>query len=102
MSKTFAETMCEDRRQLILVHLSHATGYHLNDEILRSTISRTAIVVGLDQVRAEAQWLEAAGLVRIEVIPSMRGEIWVLHLTNSGLEVAEGRQHAGVSKLRPG
>ena len=66
--KSFAETLAEDRRLVVLRSLSEANGNHLNDSVLKKALAFIGHKVGTDMVRADAVWLEEHGLVRIERI----------------------------------
>ncbi len=98
--KTFAEKLAEDRRLMVLRSLCEATGYNLNEGVLKKALHHLACIVGADQVRADAVWLEEHGLVEVEKLVGPSGELWIVRLTSAGQDVAEGRQHPGVA--RPG
>jgi hypothetical protein len=101
MSKTFAEALAEDRRLVILRRLSEATGNHLNDSILKKALIYIGHNVGTAMVRADVTWLEQHLLVRIEKVSIGADELWIVHLTAAGQDVAEGLDHPGVAKPSP-
>ena len=94
--------LMEDRRLVILRTLSEVPGYNLNEGILRTSLRAIGHPEETkDLVRADLQFLESHGLIRIERIPMPSGELWVCHLLNEGQEVADGRAHAGIARRKP-
>jgi hypothetical protein len=98
---SFADTLAEDRRQIILAALDRADNYTLNDLILQSALKRMGHAVGRDIIRADLAWLTQHGLLRAEridggdqVSPSM----WLATLTEPGQDVAKGRYHPGIAR----
>jgi hypothetical protein len=89
------------RRRVILESLNQATGFSLNESLLKTVLSQLGHQVGKDDVRADVTWLEQQGLLRTETIPMPRGELWVAHLLDAGATVADGRPHPGVARAEP-
>ncbi|WP_041725535.1 VpaChn25_0724 family phage protein [Megalodesulfovibrio gigas] len=84
---SFAKTLTEDRRLVILRFLSEAQGWHLNTAVLHTALDNYAHSVSRDQVETDAAWLAEQGLVTVEAV----GPVRVATLTDRGLDVAEGR-----------
>ena len=96
---TFKERLAQDRRLVVLRSLEEAQGSRLNDSVLQQAIEFIGHVTTHDMVRADVQWLEDHNLVRIEKLAVKSGELWIVHLTPSGEEVAQGRrEHPGVRR----
>jgi hypothetical protein len=95
---TLAEKLAEDRRLVILRCLSEATGYQMNDQVLKKAVAFIGHQVGLDMIHADVIWLLDHLLVRVEKIAVTSGELWIVTLTTAGQEVAEGRYHPGVAR----
>jgi len=89
------------RRRGILEALNQATGYSLNDTMLKTVLAQLGHQVGKDDVRADVTWLQQQGLVRTETIPMARGELWVAYLLEPGQAVAEGRPYPGIARAEP-
>jgi hypothetical protein len=94
--------LAEDRRLVILRALSDVPQFALNEIVLRQTVDYFGHKVGRDIVRADVTYLKDHGLVRVEPLQSRSGELWLVHLTESGDDVAKGRQHPGVARRGPG
>ncbi|HQU16647.1 MAG TPA: ArsR family transcriptional regulator [Gammaproteobacteria bacterium] len=95
--------LAEDRRLVVLRTLSEVSGYALNEDVLRQAL----VAIGhpeaaRDFVRQDIEFLAEHGLVRKETMHLPSGELWVVHLMESGQEVAKGRMHVGVARLTPG
>jgi hypothetical protein len=93
--------LAEDRRLVVLRVLSEA-GYAANESVLRKSLAAYGHQIGADIVRADVQFLADHQLVRIEKLHPPSGELWLVHLTSAGNEVAEGRAHPGVARRGPG
>lgn len=84
---SFAETLREDRRLVILRFLSEAPDYRLNTAVLRTALIAYGHSVTRDQVDTDAAWLSEQGLLSLEEV----GPVRVATLCGRGLDVAEGR-----------
>jgi hypothetical protein len=90
--------MQEDRRQLVLQALDQANEYNLNEQVIKIMLEHMGHRVGADIVRAEITWLEEHQLVRVERLPRVGGEVWIVTLSELGQSVARGRYYPGVRK----
>jgi hypothetical protein len=95
------DVLARDRRRMMLASLKEDQGYALNEASLRMVLGHIGHTMSRDQVRAEADYLRLHGLVRIEKLPTETGELWILHLTETGLDVANGSSHPGVARPQP-
>lgn len=84
-----------DRRLVILRSLTE-TGLEANEMVLRQALDHFGHHASADMVRGDLQWLAEQELVRIEKLSASAGELWLVKLTRSGQDVAEGRS------VRPG
>ena len=98
---SLVEHQQKHRRRCILEALNQATGFGLNESMLKSVLVQLGHQVGKDDVRADVSWLESQGLVRSEILPMPRGDLWVAHLLEPGQAVADGRAHPGVARAEP-
>jgi len=99
--KSFPEFMAEDRRLIVLRALDES-GYSANETVLRQVTEQFGHHPTRDMLRGDLAFLDENGLVRLEKIPSQSGEIWIVHLLNSGQEVANGRPYPGVARREAG
>lgn len=82
-------------RRMILEALEAQTGYTAPDFLVREALEAHAIVIGLDRLRTELEWLAEQGLLEHAQGMSL--------LTDRGLDVALGRADApGVQRRPPG
>lgn len=88
---SFAKTLTEDRRLVILRFLSEAPACRLNTAVLRSALDGIGHGVSRDQVETDTAWLAEQGLVTVEELGLSVGNIRVATLTTRGQDVAEGR-----------
>ena len=103
MSHSLAEVLMRDRRLVILRTLSEVQQFSSNEGILRQALQQIGHPeASKDLVRADLEFLERHSLVRVEKLPMPSGELWVAHLLDDGLEVANGRAHEGVARRTPG
>jgi intein/homing endonuclease len=97
---SFAETLAQDRRRAVLLLLSTADGFALNEDVLARELARIRLgVVTRDELRGLLAWLERQGLVSIERLtaPAVEGELWAAAATRAGRDVARGASHPGVA-----
>jgi hypothetical protein len=92
------DVLREDRRLVILLCLTEVPAAQLNEDVVRQAVTRVGHQVDRTDVRADVQWLEQHGLVRVEHLPMPSGELWLVHLTSSGDAVAKGKPHVGVAR----
>jgi hypothetical protein len=92
--------LAEDRRLVILRALSES-GYRANESVLRKGLDAFGHRVGAELVRADLEFLRGHGLVRIEVLHPASGDLWLVHLTDAGNDVASGTYHPGVARRGP-
>ncbi len=72
--------------------------YTLNDSILHQLVDGYGLTVTRDQVRTEICWLRDQGMVTVR---DLEGFL-VAGLTDSGLDIAEGRgSHPAIQRARP-
>lgn len=89
----------EHLRLGLLRCLANAPATSANDSILTDVIRKVGISASRDQVKTELQWLEEAGLIRLETIDTLL----VAALTQRGEDVAGGRAKVpGVKKPSAG
>jgi hypothetical protein len=98
---SLATVLSEDRRLVILRSLSEVPGFHLNEDVLRTTLNHFGHNAGRDLVRADIDYLVEHRLARVEKLHPASGELWLVHLTGTGDEVAQGRPHVGIARLGP-
>jgi hypothetical protein len=97
---TFAERLLEDRRRAVLLLLSTADGFALNEDVLARELARIRVgAVTRDDLRGLLAWLERQGLVTVERLasPAVEGELWAATATRAGRDVARGASHPGVA-----
>lgn len=100
---SLTEVLTKDRRLVILRTLSEVAAYSSNEGVLRQALHHIGHPeANKDLIRADLSFLERHGLVRVERLPMPSGELWVAHLLDDGLEVANGRPHEGVARRTPG
>jgi DNA-binding MarR family transcriptional regulator len=94
------EIFIRSRRLAILRFLSEGAAYELNTSILQSALNASGLNSSRDAVEGECAWLEDQGFVSVERVQGT--SIVVVHLTERGLEIAQGKaEHPGVDKPRP-
>jgi predicted transcriptional regulator len=96
------KVLAEDRRLAMLRTLAEVPGYNLNEDIVRQVLERLGSPGATkDLIRADLQFLEQHGLIRVEKMPKATGDLWIAHLLLAGQDVANGRPHAGIAQLQP-
>ena len=91
------DIFAQDQRLLILRSLDDA-GYDANESILITCLDQFGHRISRDQMRSHLIWLEEQGLVVNKVI----SDYFVTHITEKGLDVAQGRTIVhGVKRPRP-
>jgi hypothetical protein len=98
---SFAETLAEDRRLIMLRALDEA-GFSANETVLGRVTEEFGHHPTRDLIRADMSFLAQHGLIRLEKIAAQSGELWIAHLKTPGQEVAQGRVHPGVARREPG
>ncbi len=97
------EVLQKDRRLVILRTLSEVEGYSSNEGVLRQALHHIGHPeASRDMIREDLSFLERHTLIRVEKLPMPSGELWVAHLLDDGLSVANGRPHEGVARRTPG
>ena len=100
---SLADLLAEDRRLVILRALTEVPGYEANESVMRTALAHYGHRTGADMVRADLEWLETHGLLRVERLPTQSGTLWLSSLTTAGRDVAEGAAtHPGVKRRGPG
>jgi hypothetical protein len=95
---SFSELQTEDRRLVILQLLAESPGYRANEYLVLTALEGFGHVVSRDRLRADFAWLVEQSLV----LAGETGGVLVPHLTDRGIDVAQGRaQHPGVKRPRP-
>ena len=92
-----SDVLHEDRRLVILLCLTEAAG-RLNEDVLRQGLQRVGHHVNRADTRGDIQYLADHALVRVEKMPLPNGELWVVHLLDSGDAVARGKPHPGIAR----
>ena len=85
--KTYAETLAEDRRLVILKLLEQAPDYRGNIYLLQSALEGFGHSIGLNVLREDLVWLEQQLLVTLHPV----GEVLLAELSGRGLDAALGR-----------
>ena len=99
MTKTFRESLTEDRRLVLLRLLAEVEGYEANSSVLQSALASFGHTMSRDSVHTELAWLAEQGLVSTTPLAS----IVVAKLTARGLDAAQGRATVpGVKRPGPG
>ena len=100
---TLTKVMQEDRRLVILRTLSEIPGFTLNEDILRQALEQIGHPEATrDLVRADLDFLREHVLVRWDVLDMPSGKLRVVTLLSAGEDVAKGRPHEGIARLKPG
>ena len=95
----FAQFETEDRRLVILRGLASATGYRINEYLLKRYLDTLAHEVSQDRLAADLAWLAEQSLITVQKPEG----VTVAILTTRGLDVAEGRAHVpGIARPQPG
>jgi hypothetical protein len=96
--------LAEDRRLVILRALAEDHDAALNERVLRRVLASFGHAVGFDRLRGDLHWLADQALIRIEKLPAQDGgeDLWIAHGRDDGLDVARGRPHPGVARVRRG
>ncbi len=96
---SYAERLAQDRRGILLRALDESGApFSLVERSLRTVLDLTGHKVSTLEMRADLEWLERGGLVRIERQAVQSGEVWVVQLLDEGQVVARGRAHQGVGR----
>nr|WP_293393395.1 ArsR family transcriptional regulator [Nevskia sp.] len=97
MTKSFRESLTEDRRLVMLRLLAEVEGYEANSSVLQSALASFGHTMSRDSVHTELAWLAEQGLITSTPMVT----IVVAKLTARGLDAAQG--HATVPGVkRPG
>ena len=94
---TFYERQLADQRGIILRALDEG-GHRLVEASLRRIVDLTGHQISMAELHAQLEWLERAGLVRVDREPLASGEVWIAQLLDEGQLVARGRSHVGVGR----
>ena len=85
--KSFADSLRETRRLVILRILSEQNGYQANTSILHAGLQHLGVASSRDDVLTDVHWLRDQSLVEVaEAIPGVE----VVTLRRRGQEVAAG------------
>lgn len=100
---TFAETMRQERRLVLLRCLADVDGYKASDAVLRTALEHYGFTVGRDTLRADISFLKEHTLVKVEeMTPPSGADLWMVHLLPAGDDVARGRaRHYGIARPEP-
>jgi hypothetical protein len=99
MSKSFADTLQEDRRLVVLRILAAAPGFRANESILQAALDQWGHAVSRDQVRTDLMWLSEQRLLDTEEI----GGVLIVSLSGRGEDVQSGRATVpGIKRPRAG
>jgi hypothetical protein len=90
MTMSAAAAIIEDRRLRVLMSINEMGNRMLNDEVLLRIVVSSGRATDFDTMRADLDFLERAGCVRVEKLPRQTAsDIWVAHLTDAGIRAAE-------------
>lgn len=90
MSKTFIESLREDRRLVLLRLLSEQPGYRSNSSNLHAGLYSLGISASRDDVTTDLHWLRDQSLVHLETLPEVP-DLSIATITQRGDDVANGR-----------
>ncbi len=79
-------TDIEQRRLAILQILAKVNGYHINEKELQQKLDSLGFRVSFDRIRTDIAWLYEQ-----QVIDMDRASVWLIHLTQTGLDVVDSR-----------
>lgn len=98
MTPNFENHRAADRRLVILVLLSHATGYTDNEYLIHAVLPEQGHDISRDKLATELTWLAEQELITTNKV----GGVTIARLTMRGLDVARGRvQQPGVKRPEP-
>lgn len=89
MKKTYAQTLSEERRLVLLRILSELPAYRSNSSTLYNLLGQWGHHPSRDQVKTELRWLQEQQLIDVDAIAD--GDVLVATLTERGQDVATGR-----------
>ncbi len=98
---SLAERLTEDRRGIVLKALAEDSAYRLSEDTVKTVLRHFGHTVSGDVVRQLMLWLEQQALLRIDKLHDDGREMWVGELTRSGLDVARGCAHVGITRPPP-
>ena len=101
LAERLAARLIEDRRQIVLKSLAEVSDYRLSDDTVKTVLRHFGHTVSSDTVRQIMLWLEQQALLRIDRLHDDDRELWVAELTRSGLDVARGCAHVGITRPEP-
>lgn len=89
-----ARVLVEDGRLRILKALKEISDGRMGEPVLLRVLRAEGCPVDFDRLRADLDWLEQNGCLRIERLPTERpgDTVWAAVLTDTGSRVAEGVQ----------
>jgi len=94
----FSDYQTEDLRLAILLLLTEANEYTINEFLLQQVLVENGHSVGQDKLRNELTWLQEQSLLELKNTASL----YVATLNTRGLDVAKGRSKCpGVKKPMP-
>jgi hypothetical protein len=97
---SYAQFVTEDRRLAALRFLADDADYTINDSVLEKALSAVGHAASRADFRADLSWMEGQTLVTVR--REFDGRVWVVTLTNRGLDVARGlATHPGVARPSP-
>jgi len=83
----FGDMIREHQRLLVLRTLSAQPDYTANESAVQMVLDAFGLAAGRDRVRTLLAWLADQGLVTL----SYGADVWVGRITQSGIDVAQGR-----------
>ena len=95
------ELVTEDRRGIVLKALAEDSVYRLSEDTLKTVLRHFGHALTGDTVRQIMLWLEQQALLRIDKLRDDSRELWMAELTRSGLDVARGSAHVGITRPGP-
>lgn len=85
--KSFAETLREDRRLVLLRLLNEQNGYRANSSVLHAGLHHLGVAASRDDVLTDLAWLKDQALVGMD--EAVQG-VYVATLTARGADVVHG------------
>ncbi|MCP1375378.1 ArsR family transcriptional regulator [Dyella lutea] len=99
--KTFAESLRETRRLVLLRLLSEQPGYRSNSSNLHTGLYALGIAGSRDDVITDLHWLRDQALLDLDAVPEVPG-LFVANITARGNDVANGQASVpGISRPSP-
>ena len=88
------QVLIEDRRLRVLKALKEISDGRMGEPVLLRVLRAEGCVTDFDTLRADLDWMQRQGCVRVEKLPTETPNevVWVGVLTTTGSRVADGVQ----------